>query len=221
MAESADRHPRIGVIDDHEISILGVEHMLSTADDLEFAGGAPTVDDLLATTHGVTLAVLDLRLPDGSSPRANVEALHAHGIDTLVYTSAEDPFLVRSAASADVLGVVRKSSPAAVVLEAIRTAARGESVPTMDWAAAIDADESFVVDLSPRQREVLELYASGESAARVAELTYLAVDTVNMYLDRIRVKYANAGRPAKTKTDLYKRAVEDGFLPMPRRDPAS
>ena len=64
----------------------------------------------------------------------------------------------------------------------------------MDWAAAIDSDEAFVVDLSPRQREVLELYASGESAARVAELTYLAVDTVNMYLDRIRLKYSNAGR---------------------------
>ncbi|MGZ8177004.1 LuxR C-terminal-related transcriptional regulator [Williamsia sp. SKLECPSW1] len=192
--------------------------MLSTADDLEFAGGAPTVDELLETTDGVTLAVLDLRLLDGSSPRANVEALHTHGIQTLVYTAAEDPFLVRSAASADVLGVVRKSSPAAVVLDAIRTAAAGHPVPTMDWAAAIDADDVFVVELSPRQREVLELYASGESTARVAELTDLAADTVNMHLDRIRLKYANAGRPARTKTDLYKRAVEDGFLPMPRRD---
>ncbi|GAA2064250.1 hypothetical protein GCM10009722_26920 [Williamsia deligens] len=195
--------------------------MLSGVDDLEFAGGAPTVDELLATTDGVTLAILDLRLPDGSSPRANVELLHEHGISTLVYTSAEDPFLVRSAASADVLGVVRKSSPAASVLEAIRSAAHGEPVPTMDWAAAIDSDDAFVVNLSPRQREVLELYASGESAARVAELTHLAGETVNMYLDRIRVKYAAAGRPAKTKTDLYKRAVEDGFLPMPRRDPIS
>ncbi|MEH3155731.1 MAG: response regulator transcription factor [Gordonia paraffinivorans] len=217
MAESVDRPPRIGVIDDHEISILGVAHMLSTADDLEFAGGAPTVDDLLATTHDVTLAVLDLRLEDGSSPHSNVETLRRHGIETLVHTAAEDAYLVRSAAAANVLGVVRKSTPAADMLEAIRQAARGEQVPTMDWAAAIDSDDSFVVDLSPRQREVLELYASGESTARVAQLTGMAADTVNQHLDRIRTKYASVGRPARNKTDLYKRAVEDGWLPIPRR----
>jgi hypothetical protein len=32
---------------------------------------------------------------------------------------------------------------------------------------------------------------------------------------RIRQKYARAGRPAHTKIDLYKRAVEDGILPSP------
>ncbi|MFJ7624450.1 DNA-binding response regulator, partial [Rhodococcus erythropolis] len=44
-----------------------------------------------------------------------------------------------------------------------------------------------------------------------------APQTVNDYLQRIRQKYAAAGRPAPTKTDLYKRAVEDGVLPIPER----
>jgi DNA-binding NarL/FixJ family response regulator len=88
----------------------------------------------------------------------------------------------------------------------------------MDWAAAIDSDGDFTeVNLSPRQREVLYHYASGEPAARVAKLTGLTEDTVNAYLARIRQKYAEAGRPARTKTDLYKRALEDGWLPIPRR----
>jgi DNA-binding NarL/FixJ family response regulator len=63
---------------------------------------------------------------------------------------------------------------------------------------------------------VLELYASGEPAYRVASLTGLSTETVNVYLSRIRRKYADAGRPAPTKTDLYKRALEDGWLPIPR-----
>ena len=64
---------------------------------------------------------------------------------------------------------------------------------------------------------MLGLYASGESAARVASLTNLSTDTVNDYLGRIRQKYAEVGRPASTKTDLYRRALEDGWLPFPRR----
>ena len=209
---------RIGVVDDHEISILGLEAMMSTTTDLEFVGGAPTVPELLEITTDLALVVLDLRLEDGSSPRKNVEELRTHGIECLVYTSAEEAYLVRSAAAAGVLGVVRKSPRALEILEGIRAAVRGETIATMDWAAAIDADEEFVeVNLSPRQREVLELYASGEPAARVARLTGLSGDTVSMYLGRIRNKYAAAGRPAPTKTDLYKRAVEDGWLPMPRR----
>jgi hypothetical protein len=41
------------------------------------------------------------------------------------------------------------------------------------------------------------------------------VSTIEDYVRRIRAKYARAGRPAMTKVDLYKRAVEDGFLPAP------
>nr|WP_225858041.1 response regulator transcription factor [Rhodococcus wratislaviensis] len=209
---------RIGVVEDHESMIFGLAAMLAGSDDLALVASAATVGELLAQTADLDLAVLDLRLSDGSSPISNVERLRAAGVETLVFTSAEDPYLVRSAARAGVLGVVRKSEPAVAVVEAIRRAAHGGVVATADWAAAIDGDPDLLgVDLSPRQREVLALYASGEKATRVASLTGLSQDTVNDYLRRIRQKYADAGRPAQTKTDLYQRAVEDGWLPLPRR----
>lgn len=217
-AHQAQRCYRIGVVEDHETQVIGIATVLAGVDDLEFVSGAPTVTDLLAQTTDLDLVLLDLRLADGTTPRANVEQLRAAGVESLVVTSAEDPYLVRSAAQAEVLGVIRKSAPVADLVDAVRRAARGEHVPTMDWAAAIDIDIEFTTaKLSPRQREVLELYAAGESAQRVASATGLSVDTVNLYLARIRAKYAEAGAPAPTKTDLYKRAVEDGWLPMPRR----
>lgn len=115
------------------------------------------------------------------------------------------------------LGVVLKSSPPATVIDAIRAAARGEQVVTMDWAAAIDGDPALPeVGLSPRQLEVLALYANGEKASTVARQTGLSEQTVVDYLGRIRKRYAEAGRPATTKTDLYKRALEDGWLPIPQ-----
>ena len=219
MADDSGTSVRaIGVVEDHDSVVLGLGAMLAAEPDLELACAAPTVQELLARNVRLDLAILDLRLEDGSSPKSNVEQLRVAGLETLIFTGAENPYLVRSAARAGVLGVVRKSAPAAVVVEAIRTAASGGQVVSTEWAAAIDGDPHLGdVGLSPRQLEVLELYASGEKLDRVARLTGLAPQTVNDYLQRIRQKYAEAGRPAPTKTDLYKRAVEDGWLPMPER----
>lgn len=222
MADNGNRPlRRIGLVEDHESVALGFAAMLADQPDLELVCTATTVAALIDRCTDLDLAVLDLRLSDGSSPKSNVEQLRVAGLETLVFTGAENPYLLRSAARAGVLGVVRKSEPACVVIEAIRVAASGGQVASTEWAAAIDGDpELDDVGLSPRQLEVLELYASGEKLDRVAKLTNLAPQTVSDYLQRIRQKYAEAGRPAPTKTDLYKRAVEDGWLPIPERPDA-
>lgn len=210
---------RIGVVEDHEAVVMGLEAMLAPDPSLAVCGSAPTVSELLMQGLELDLAILDLRLADGSSPKTNVEELRTAGLETLIFTGAENPYLVRLAAKAGVLGVVRKSETADVVVAAIVAAVAGQPVVTTEWAAAVDGDPQLAeVDLSPRQRDVLALYASGEKKAdRVARLTGLTTHTVNDYLGRIRAKYADAGRPANTKTDLYKRAVEDGWLPVPER----
>ncbi len=215
--KGAEKQYRIGAIEDFESQLTGLETIIEEADGLTFVAGAAGVDELLAISTDFDLVVLDLRLEDGSTPKANAAQLHAHDIKVLVFTTADYPDLVRSAISAGVLGVIRKSARNTELVDAIRLAAQGHTVATMDWAAAIDADPDLsAVDLSPRQREVLELYAAGEPASRVASITGLSIETVNAYLARIRRKYADAGRPAPTKTELYKRALEDGWLPIPR-----
>ncbi|KAB2583429.1 helix-turn-helix transcriptional regulator [Rhodococcus erythropolis] len=207
---------RIGVVEDHSAVVLGVQAMLSGQPDLIVAASAATVTDLLNQQIPLDFVLLDLRLADGSSPTANVDILRAAGLEALVFTGAENPYLVRLAAKAGVLGIVRKSAPTEEIIGAIAAAAAGHPVATTEWAAAIDGDPDLSdVGLSPRQQDVLTLYASGEKADRVARMTGLTPNTVNDYLARIRTKYADAGRPARTKTDLYKRAVEDGWLPVP------
>lgn len=211
---------RIGLVEDHESVAIGLAAMLAPQADLELVITAGTVPELLAASPRLDLVVLDLRLADGSSPESNVLALREQGIEVLVFTGADNPFMVREAARAGVLGVVRKSEDVPTVVAAVRRAAGGEQVVTTDWAAAIDGDPQLSnVGLSPRQQQVLQLYASGEKASRVARMTGLSEQTVNDYLGRIRQKYADAGRPAPTKTDLYKRAIEDGWLPVPERHP--
>ncbi|WP_347957794.1 LuxR C-terminal-related transcriptional regulator [Gordonia aichiensis] len=207
---------RIGVVDDHEQIVRGLRATLVEQPDMTFAGGAATLPDLLASTADLSLVLLDLRLDDDSTPRDNIGVLSDKGIPTLVYTSGDEMYLIREAATAGTLGVVRKNAREPDLLAAIRVALTGDTVAGVDWASAIDSDHQFV-DLSPQQRRVLQLYAAGESQIRVAHELGISSDTVTDYVNRIRDRYRSAGRAAPTKIDLYKRAIEDGWLPIPRR----
>jgi len=214
----ADAVARVGVVDDHQSTVWGIERILDGHSWLTLAGAAQTVPELLSGDGGFDLAILDLRLTDDSSPQANVELLHTNGIHVLVYTSGEYPDLLRSAAKAGVLGMIPKSAPEDMVIRAIEEAARGEPVLGTEWAAAIDADPDLnAVRLSPQLQRVLTLYANGATSRSISEAMNVQIDTVNEYLKRIRQKYASAGRPANTKLDLFKRALEDGWVSMPHR----
>lgn len=211
----------IGIIDDHPAVRLGVATILNTQDDMYVVASAENVTELLGVGQRCDGVLLDLSLADGSTPTENVRELTAAGIPTLVYTSGDRPELIREAARAGATGMVRKSELPGVIVAAVRTMLAGDVVASADWAAAIDYDPEFVtVHLSPREAEVLGHYASGETADRVAELLFISRETVLDHVRRIRAKYSDANRSAPTKVDLYRRAVEDGFITL-GRDPGA
>ena len=74
--------------------------------------------------------------------------------------------------------------------------------------------------LAPRQREVLVAYVEGNDLLpTVARQLGLGTETLKTHLRRIRAKYAEVGRPAPTRRDLYVRAVEDGLVRPPSERP--
>ncbi|WP_206188188.1 LuxR C-terminal-related transcriptional regulator [Sanguibacter sp. HDW7] len=205
---------RIGVVDDHPSVILGVSAILNVSADLVVSAWGPTVDSVLVQDEGLDLVLLDLVLGDGSTPTLNVAQLRAAGVPVLAFTSGDRPSTIREAGRAGAVGMVRKSETPTAVLAAVRGALRGEVVATSDWAAALDHDTDFVTArLSDREAEVLALYASGETAERVARTLFISRQTVLDHLRRIRAKYAAVDRTAPTKIDLFHRAVEDGLVP--------
>ncbi|WP_341952905.1 response regulator transcription factor [Salinibacterium sp. TMP30] len=207
---------RIGHVDDHETVQLGFGSLLSQCSDLSLVASVPRVRDLSAVIDSLDVVVLDVRLSDRSTVENNVAWLREHGVHVLVFTAADNASEVRAASRAGVLGIVRKSESRDVIVDAVREAARGNPVVTTDWAAALDSDpELDAAGLSPKEQEVLAHYASGDKSIAVAHRAGLSSSTVAEYVRRIRHKYAMVGRPAHTKVDLYKRAVEDGILPPP------
>ena len=118
-------------------------------------------------------------------------------------------------------GVVSKSSPIGDVISAIRTVAAGEHLDNVEWASAVDGDRAFAdAQLSAREREVLRLYAAGLPLKVVADRLGVAYSTAKENITRVRVKYVEVGRPAPTKVDLLRRAMEDGIVEQASEDPS-
>ncbi|WP_425339191.1 response regulator [Microterricola viridarii] len=206
---------RVAIVDDHESVRLGITAACAAAG-YDVVSTAATAQALIDGLDGrpIDVVVLDLSLGDGSRVTDNVKIAQATGAAVLVHSIADRVASVREALAAGVAGVIPKSSPTTTVMAAIATVARGEVLNNLEWATAIDADRDFAkAQLGRRERDVLHLYASGLPLKLVAGQLGIAHSTAREYLDRIRMKYVEVGRPAPTKVDLLRRAVEDGILP--------
>ncbi|MGN7860935.1 response regulator [Microbacterium sp. 22303] len=214
----------VALIDDHESVRLGLAAALERASfDVVFAG-AGVAEYLDARSRaGVAPAdvvVLDLTLGDGTTVTENVTRLVVDGSSVVIHSVADRPVSVREALAAGAAGVISKSSPLDDVIAAVRTVARGEALNNVEWANAVDGDTAFAdAQLSTREREVLRLYATGLPLKVVAERLGVAYSTAKENITRIRVKYVEVGRPAPTKVDLLRRAMEDGIVEAAQEDP--
>ncbi|MEV4738144.1 MULTISPECIES: response regulator transcription factor [unclassified Microbacterium] len=209
---------RVALIDDHESVRLGLEAACARdgAQTVVFSGstvGSYLEWRVMTAAAPADVVVLDLTLGDGTTVTENVSSLVADGASVVIHSVADRPAAVREALVAGAAGVVSKSSALDDVLDAIRTVAQGDPLNNVEWASAVDGDREFAdAQLSTREREVLRLYATGLPLKAVAERLGVAYSTAKENITRIRVKYVDVGRPAPTKVDLLRRAMEDGIV---------
>jgi two-component system uhpT operon response regulator UhpA len=211
----SDAAATVAIVDDHEAVRLGLRAACRDAG-YDVVIDAASVPELLVGLAGRScdVVVLDLSLGDGTTVTDNVRAVLATGSAVLVHSIADRVAAVRESLAAGAAGVIPKASPMSAVIGAIATVARGEVLNNVEWASAIEADRDFAkAQLGRREHDVLHLYASGLPLKLVAAQLGIAHSTAREYLDRIRAKYIEVGRPAPTKVDLLRRAVEDGILP--------
>lgn len=204
---------RVGIIDDHPTTVLGVMALLASRDDMRLVASGATVAEFLRSGCEADVLLLDLMLADGTSPAENLRVLlDAVPAQILAFTSGDNPQLIREASRSGAIGMIRKSVDAQTMAEAIRAAARGEVIASVDWAAALELDTRLRAQLTEREAEVLALYAAGETAERVGEQLFISRQTVIDHIRRIRTKYTAVDRPVDTRIKLYLRAVEDGII---------
>ena len=162
---------------------------------------------------GADLAILDLDLGDGRSPVANVVAMVEIGVPVLVVSALGDPGTIHACLVAGAMGFVSKQATPEELLEAVMVAMEGEGSITPDVASALLSAPRDSLNLSDQERRAMVLYASGLKMDAVARRMNVSRTTAEEYIKRVRAKYSRAGAAAPTKTDLYRRARDEGLVP--------
>ena len=139
-----------------------------------------------------------------------MKAIVSHGYRVLIVSTIPDAEHVVATIRAGAQGYVTKNRDLVSLSDAIRDVAGGGFALSPELAFVLSRDHS--VDrpaLTPRELEVLGLYASGMTLETVARRVGIAPGTARTHLERVKQKYADVGRPAYTKLELAERHRED------------
>lgn len=216
MTAKTPSRTRVAAIDDDRMLLGGLQAWLDPVDDVDLDFVVTSVADYTATLadrptgERPDVVLLDLNLRDQTRPADNVRAVLDSGAKVLVVSTIPDPDAVLETIEAGASGYVTKDQDLDALLGAIRDVAAGLSAVSPELAFVLSRDtRPGRPQLSPQERAVLTAYASGATLAAAARKAGIAYGTAREYLERVKRKYAEAGRPTYTKLDLADRVRED------------
>ncbi|WP_336321225.1 response regulator transcription factor [Streptomyces lavendofoliae] len=188
------------LLDDHEVVRRGVHEMLSDEEDIEVVGEAGTAADALVRIPATRpdVAILDVRLPDGSGVEVcrEVRALD-ESIKCLMLTSFADDEALFDAIMAGASGYVLKAIRGSELLTAVRDVAAGRSL--LDPVATARVLERLrdgtgpkgddrLAALTDQERRILELIGEGLTNRAIGERLHLAEKTIKNYVSGLLSK---------------------------------
>jgi DNA-binding NarL/FixJ family response regulator len=201
---------RIFVLDDHELVRTGLQTLMEGEEDMDVVGQAGTAQqglELIAELRP-DVAILDVRLPDGSGIEVcrEIRSLYPE-IACLMLTSYADDEALFSAIMAGAAGYVLKEIGGSDLLGDIRRVSQGASLidttlskDIFDRLRKSQKTEARLSSLSPQERRVLDLIAQGRSNRQIAEEIFLAEKTVKNYVSSLLSKL---GMQRRTEAGVY------------------
>ncbi|WP_433324579.1 response regulator [Spirillospora sp. CA-294931] len=203
------------IIDDHPAIVAGVRGWCAGAEPpIEVVAAGASVEHAWdGAGRTADVVVFDLQLDSSTPAYGELGRLVDDGRQVIVFTMRDDQEAALACLDIGAFSYLTKAESEAHLIKAIRAAAEDRPYTPPALAGAISTDtRSHRPRLSPREISVLVSWFQSESKEMVARKLHLSTRTVSTYIDRVRIKYANVGRPAPTKAALVARAVQDGLV---------
>ena len=210
--------PRVFIADDHSLVVEGFRQLL--ASETVIVGTAQNGAELLEHVHRAApdIVLLDVSLPDTNG----FELIHVlkgtlPRVKIILVTMLSEPFYVSEGFKKGAHGYVLKHSASAELLTAIRTVMSDRRYVSAEVAADVRESiehpwirpEGYHVQLTPRQQEVLRMFANGLSAKTIATAMGISVKTVEFHKAGLVKKLG-----LKTASDLTKFALAQGLTKL-------
>ncbi len=189
---------RVMIADDHPLVRSGLRFLLEREGDFhvvaEAANGYEAID--LAVLHKPDVILLDVGMPRLNGPDAALTISQKVPAARIVMVSMHsDEAYVLRALKAGARGYLLKASPEADVLAAVRAVAAGNAwfspgiTKLLVEEYVLEARRRGVEDsydlLSVREKEILQILASGKSNREIADLLHISVSTVETHRNNI------------------------------------
>ncbi len=201
---------RVFLLDDHEIVRRGLADLIGLEKDMEVVGEAGSVHDALVRIPATrpNIAVLDVRLPDGSGVEVCREIRSTMPeVSALMLTSYSDDEALFDAIMAGASGYVLKEIRGNDLIEAIRQVAAGNSLldpvataRVLDRMRNGDKHDPRLKALSDQERRILELIGEGMTNRQIGEQMHLAEKTVKNYVSSL---FAKLGMERRTQAAAF------------------
>ncbi|HEY8638406.1 MAG TPA: response regulator transcription factor [Solirubrobacteraceae bacterium] len=181
--------PKVAIIDDHEALREGLEVLLAHGgiDVVGTAGNAAAAIDLVEHSEP-DVALVDIRLPDGSGIDLTRELLARHpDLRVVLYTGDADAELLYGGLDSGARGYALKAGSMTELVAAIEQVAAGGTYvdPRLDRILLSERATSRVPALSPRERQIMHLMAEGRTADQIAEALTVSVETVRTHVRNV------------------------------------
>lgn len=189
---------RVYLLDDHEIVRRGLRGVLEADGQVVVVGETGSAREAMRVLPSLApdVAVLDVRLPDGSGIEVCRE-LHSSApeVRSLILTSYDDDEALFAAIMAGACGYLLKVIAGSDVAEAVRRVAEGQSLIDPALTARVlervrsgPDEEPALASLSEQERNVLTLIAEGLTNRQIASRMALSEKTVKNYVSSILMK---------------------------------
>ena len=207
---------RVFLLDDHEVVRAGLRALIEASEGLEVVGEASTVEEALAripATHP-HVAILDVRLPDGSGIEVCREIRsNTPEIACVMLTSYADDEALFAAIMAGAAGTSSSRWVASDLVESVRRAASGESLldpaltdRVLERLREGPAQDSKLAGLTAQERRILDLIALGQTNRQIAETLFLAEKTVKNYVSNLLAKL---GMERRTQAAMFAARLDE------------
>lgn len=185
---------KVAICDDHKIVREGLKQIIGVFDDFEVVMDVESGESLIKELRNsdADIVVLDVSLPgrNGLEVLKQIKSMYEHLKVLMLSMYPEDQFAIR-ALKAGASGYLHKDSPPNILVEALRTIAKGgeylSPAITSLLFKEVNSDGGGLPHkmLSDREFEVLLYIGEGKSISEIANQLSLSVKTISTYRSRI------------------------------------
>ena len=209
---------RVVIIDDHQMFAESLSHVLDLDPGVEVLGvarDAASGKQLVADARP-DVALVDYRLPDEDGVAVTAAIKEAHpDVHVVMLTALREERVLVAAIDAGVSGFLTKDHAVGDVAGAVRMAAAGEALISPDVLQRILArlrpsDDGSRIELTPRERELLQKVAEGGTNKTIARELHLSVNTIRNYVQALLNKLG-----AHSKLEAVAIATRAGLIDAP------